>query len=537
MQVNANKPQLFVRQASGLVREFNISDTFVFNVLGFALGLVLAIAPTFLGGLYPNANVYMVITLGTILALFNGLTYGLFAAAMPRSGGDYVYIGRTLSPSLGFISNWGFSWSQFLGLGVYTAWTVQTALSPALSTFGYATGRNSFVELGSRVAEPAMIWGIGTLLLISVLLISIGGLRILKRFLNLLFLLAIAGTLVTLGLLLTTSHQEFVAAFNDFMLKNAQLPDAYNAIINLGRQNGLVTGGTTSFWQSVLALPVGYWVYIGFTYSVYIGGEVKEPQRTQSFAIIGALLFGYVLYMLILGQYYAVVGRDFNNAVAIVQNLKDSPLPVGGSMSFFTGILTRNVLLNVLMGVSTFLWFYLLLFVMTTFCVRNIFAWSFDQITPKVFTKVTKKQGAPWAATLLIIALAELFLTLQAFVGIAFINYIAMFSVCFLITGIAAIMFPYRKPHLFASAPAIVRRRIGGLPLIVIAGVGNVLLFAIILYSSLTNPGVSGVQGWLPTVIVGGVYLLGALVYYIARAVRRGQGVDFSLLYVEMPPE
>lgn len=537
MDTVKTKPKLFVRQASGLVREFNATDTFVFNVLGFALGLVLAITPTFLGGLYPNANIYWVITLGTVLALFNGLTYGLFAAAMPRSGGDYVFIGRTLSPALGFISNWGFSWSQFFGIGVYTAWTVQTALSPALSTFGYATGNQTFIQLGSRVAEPKMIWFIGSLLLLSVLIISVAGLRTLKRFLKVLFIVALAGTFVTLLVFLTTSHEQFVAAFNDFMVRNAQLPDAYNAIILLGKENGLVTGVPTSFWQSILALPVGYWVYIGFTYSVYIGGEVKEPQRTQSRAIVGALLFGYVFYMIVLGRYYDVVGRDFNNAVAIVQTLKNSPLPAGGAMGFFSGILTKNAFLNLLMGISTFLWFYLLLFVMTALCVRNIFAWSFDQITPKVFTEVTKRQGSPWVATLIIVAIAEVFLTIQAFVGIAFINYIAMFSVCFLIAGIAAVVFPYRKRQLFEAAPAIVRKRIAGIPLIVIAGVGNVILFLIVLYSSLTNSGVSGVQGWLPTIIVAALYAAGAVVYYIAKVVRRSKGVDFGLLYVEMPPE
>src|SRR5712692_6471130 len=51
MKIDTATPKLFVRQASGLVREFGVLDTFIFNVLGFALGLVLAITPTFLGSL------------------------------------------------------------------------------------------------------------------------------------------------------------------------------------------------------------------------------------------------------------------------------------------------------------------------------------------------------------------------------------------------------------------------------------------------------------------------------------------------------
>lgn len=527
--------KLFVRDASGLTPEFSAFDAFVFNVVAFALGLVLAITPTFLGGLYPRADIYWVLTIGMVLALFNAVTYGLFAVAMPRSGGDYIYIGRTLSPMAGFVANWGFTWSQFFGIGVYAVWCVQTALSPALSTFGYATNSPEIVALGTRVTEPVTVWAIGTALLLGVFLISVFGLRILKKFLNALFFVALVGTFVMLYVFLTTSHEQFVASFNNFMAANANLPDAYNAVIRLAAQNGLEPGVQTTFWNSLLALPVGYWAFIGFTFSVYIGGEVREVKRSQPLAIIGALLFGYAIYMITMGRYYDVVGLDFNNAVALLPTLKDNPLPTSPSMSFFAGILTPNVALNLLMSLSTFLWYYLMLFAMAAVCVRNIFAWSFDQIMPAGLTKLSN--GSPWVAYLVVMALAELFLTLHAFIGIGFINYIATFSVCFLIAGIAAVVFPFRRRQLFESSAPIVKRRLAGIPLITIAGVGNVVLFLVVLYSSLTNPGVSGVQGWLPGVALVVTYGTGYIVYQIARAVRKSQGIYFNLLSTELPPE
>ncbi len=530
-------PKIFVRQASGLVREFGVADTFIYNTLGYALGLVLATAPTFLGSLQPNANIYWVLTIGTILTLCNGIVYGLFSAAMPRSGGDYLFVGRTLNPGLGFVANWGFSWSQFLGIGVYTAWCVGTALSPALSTVGYSLSNKSLISLGIKVSSPLTLWVIGTILLGTVLFVTLSGMRTLKRFLNILFFVALIGTLAMMYVFLTTSHEEFIKAFNEFMGDNANLKDAYNEIIKMGTAKGLAVGTPTDFWSALLALPVGYWVFIGFTYSVYIGGEVKEPQKSQSIGIIGSLLFGYVVYMITMGTYYNVVGHDFNNAVALIQNIEGSPLPVGGSMSFFAGILTKNVTLNILMGLSTFLWFYLLLFVMVSFCVRNIFAWSFDRIMPESLTKITKKKGSPWVATLVIVGIAELFLTVQAFWGIAFINYIALFSVCFLITGIAAILFPYRRKSLFNNSPKIVKKRIFGVPLLVVAGIGNTLLFTIVLYSSLTNPGVSGVQGTLPIFVILGIYGLGYAVFFISKQVRKRQSINLDDIYNEIPPE
>lgn len=537
MSSRTSEAGLFVRQASGLRKEFTVTDTFVFNTLGYALGLVLAVIPTFLGGIQPDADIYVVLTIGTILTVFNGLVYGLFSAAMPRSGGDYVFIGRTLHPALGFVANWGFSWSQFLGLGVYTAWCVRDALAPALTTLGFATDSAPLVKLGATVGRPFPTFIIGSVLLFSVLLVSLGGLKLMKRILNALFVVALAGTGVMMVVLLAATREEFTAAFNGFMASHAALPDAYDAVIRLAEANGLQTGNPTSWLASLLALPIGYWAFIGFTYSAYVGKEVKEPEKSQSIGILGSLLFGYVVYMVTLGAYYSVVGRDFNNAIAIVQGLANNPLPTSGSMSFFAGILTKNILVNVLISVSTFLWFYLLLFVMATVCVRNIFAWSFDQIGPRALTNVSIRSGSPWVATLVIVAVAEVFMALQAFVGIAFMNYIAIFSVCFLVAGIAAIVFPYRRRELFDQAPSLVRRRILGLPLITLAGIGNTVLFTLVLYSALTNPGVGGVQGQLPIWILLGIYGAGFAVYAAAKARRARQGVDLDLLYQEIPPE
>ena len=530
-------PRLFVRQASGLIKEFSTIDTFIFNTLAFSLGLVLAVTPTFLGGLYPDASIYAVLTLGVVLTAFNGLVYGLFSAAMPRSGGDYVFISRTLSPSIGFAASWGFTWSQFLGLGVYAAWCVRDALSPALITLGYATGSEALIGAGTNALKPVPMFLIGTMLLAVVLAVSLSGTRVLKRFLNALFVIALIGTGVLMLVFLTTSHEEFVAAFNRVMKAHASLDNAYATVIEQAKSNGLQTGQPTSFWAALLALPVGYWAFIGFTYSAYVGGEIKEPQRSQTIGILGSLIFGYVVYMITMGAYYDVVGRDFNNAVALLQTLEKSPLPTSGSMSFFGGILTTNLLATILIAVSTFLWFFLMLFVMATICVRNIFAWSFDQLAPEVLSRVTDGRGAPWVATLLVVGCAELFLAAQAFAGVTFMNYIALFSVCFLIAGVAAIVFPYRRKELFEQAPAVVRRKVFGLPLITVAGIGNTVLFVLVLYSALTNAGMSGVSGMLPTFILIVIYGTGFLVYALMKTYRASRGVDLKLLYQEIPPE
>ena len=532
-------PELFARKSSGLIREFGIFDTFSFNVIGYALGLVLAITPFFAGALFPGANIFLILVIGTVFALFNGLTYSLLSAVMPRSGGEYVYNGRILHPAVGFMANWGFTWSQFLGIGIYTQWTVNYALAVSAATLGYALDSEDLLSTGIYIQESWPSFVFGTLVLMSVVLVQLLGMRFLRRFLNLFFIIAVIGTFVTLFIFLASSREEFIVAFNTFMASTTGLDDAYNSVIALARENGW-TPTTQTFSAALLALPLGYWVYIGFTYSAYVGGEVKEPQKTQSWGILGSLAFGFIIYMIAMDSYYSVVGTEFNNAAAYLEYNTDlSPLPVFGVLNFFAGLLTKSPILLISMSISFFLWFYLLLFVMVTICVRNMFAWSFDQIMPVALTKVTNRTRSPWTATVVVAILAWALLWASIFTPLFdyIFNYIAIFSIAFWITSFAAMLLPYRKPELFESAPAMVRRRVFGIPLITIAGAVNFVLFSLILYTSFTLPAFAGPVGPWAIAFVLGIYAVGLIIYFGVAALRKRQGINLSLLYREIPPE
>ena len=539
MTTEPTHPELFARKASGLVREFGFFDTFSFNVIGYALGLVIAITPFFAGALFPGANIFLILIVGTVLAVFNGLTYSLLAGAMPRSGGEYVYNGRVLHPAIGFMSNWGFTWSQFLGIGIYTQWAVNYALAVSLTTLGYALHNDGLYNAGLYIQTPSASFIFGVIVLVTVVIVQLLGMKFLRRFLNFFFVIATLGTLITLGIFIFSSRAEFIQAFNSFMSSTGGMNNAYSGIIDLARTNGW-TEVPASFWQVILALPLGYWVYIGFTYSAYVGGEVKEPQKTQSYAILASLVFGFILYMAVMGAYYAVVGTQFNNAAAFLEyNTSVNPLPVAGVLNFFASLLSSNALLLVLMDISFFLWYYLLLFVMFTICVRNLFAWSFDQITPVWLTKVTQKTRSPWSATVTVAVISLILLWASIFTPLFdyIFNYIAIFSIAFWITSFAAILLPYRKPELFAAAPDMVRGKIAGIPLVTIAGVVNLILFSLILYSSFTLPAFSGPVGPIAIAFLLGIYVVGVVIYFVAAGIRRQQGVDLALLYGEIPPE
>jgi basic amino acid/polyamine antiporter, APA family len=530
---------LFLRRSSGLVREFGGTDVFVFNTIGYALGLVLALIPLLMAGAVPEANVLVVVALGTVLTVANALTYGYLAAAMPRSGGEYVYLGRVVHPGVGFTANWGFTWSQLLGLALYASFTVNFGISIAFLTLGNVLEAGGLVTAGEDVAKEWPTFLIGTVMIVAVLGVLCAGPRVVRRVLNILFVPALIGSFITLIVLLTTSHDEFVSNFNSFMGSQAD-GQTYDSILASARDAGFVVEPST-IGAILLAIPIGYYIYIGFTYSSYIGGEVKEPAKTQPRVIALTLAFAAAMYLICLWRFYDIVDKDFVNSVVYLDNNTDdgSGLPVSPVLNLFTGIMTGSTILNVLMALSFFLWHFLLLFVIAMICTRNLFAWSVDRVAPDALTKVDRRFHSPWVATLVIIACAEVLLALYVFTTIFqdVSNYIVLFSIAFWIASFAAILLPYRRPELFATAPDYVQRRIGGVPVITLLGVGNLILFSMVLYSAFKLPAFSGPTGSDAVIFVIGVYLAGVVWYLAARAIQKRRGIDLDLLYREIPPE
>ncbi|MCW2919451.1 MAG: amino acid permease-associated region, partial [Actinomycetia bacterium] len=82
---------VFVRNSTGLIREVSFFDAFIMNTFGMNV----AVGGVFLylqaQTAFPGGNILLAVVIGTLLMAFTLLrVYSEFAAAMPRSGGDYV---------------------------------------------------------------------------------------------------------------------------------------------------------------------------------------------------------------------------------------------------------------------------------------------------------------------------------------------------------------------------------------------------------------------------------------------------------------
>src|SRR6266516_5094495 len=93
---------LFVRKATGLVRGWSVWDAFIYSAISInfvTLGLYAFSYANFI----PKGSLLWAVILSGAYLVFQAITYASLIAAMPRAGGDYVWMSRTLGGGIGFV--------------------------------------------------------------------------------------------------------------------------------------------------------------------------------------------------------------------------------------------------------------------------------------------------------------------------------------------------------------------------------------------------------------------------------------------------
>jgi hypothetical protein len=110
-------------------------------------------------------------------------------------------------------------------------------------------------------------------------------------------------------------------------------------------------------------------------------------------------------------------------------------------------------------------------------------------------------------------------------------------AVTFVCVGLAAVVFPYRKPDVFNAAPF--NGRLGGIPIMSIVGAISVacMLGVITILATDPNSGTAWSTNPGRVKVVAAIFIGGGVVYYAIRAFQRRRGIDIDLAYREIPPE
>jgi len=148
--------QVFARKSSGLIRVMSPYSAFAYNVLNIGVifpWVYISVA------LAPDANVPLGILITGIFTAFLAVVYAGLAAAMPRTGGDYVFQSRTLKPWIGFAVVSTMIITFFLQWQALAGWlTAVLGFAPLFTGLGLTMNNAQFLNLGTWFATPFGIW-------------------------------------------------------------------------------------------------------------------------------------------------------------------------------------------------------------------------------------------------------------------------------------------------------------------------------------------------------------------------------------------
>jgi amino acid transporter len=528
-----SSPSLYTRQATGLVREISVGSNIALNVSFVSLPLAVLIA-TQAPYAFPGASPFWVTVIAAALCVFPVLLYALFMAVMPRSGGDYIFVSRTVDPWVGFAANFNITAWYLLVIAYFGYLLAPFGFSSAFTTLGVAADSKWFTDAGATLATSknwGFVTGAVTLVLVA-LMMSLSLHRALQIF-KALFAFSLVGVVISIILLLIHGRDDFVDAV-------AQFGGNYDKVISDAHNAGYAGGSGFDFKNTILAMPLAFASFGYAIVTAYAGGEVRSPRSSGRRAMLWSLLISGALVAVLMGLASRTFGNDFLGSATFLSNNGNEAYPFGSPSFFFfyVSMLTGSSFVIALISFSFIVAFIVALPATFLIATRSLFAWSFDRILPSRVSDVNERTRSPLVANAVVLAVTLIYLVLIVYGSSKFLEIFFTAGMAelltFMVVALTAIWFPFRRRALYNASP--IRRSIGGIPMLALVGVAALLVYVLFFYPLATNDtlGANTTTGWVATAIIAG---LGIAIYPVSYLINKARGIDLRLAFRELPPE
>ncbi|HZS61320.1 MAG TPA: amino acid permease, partial [Gemmatimonadaceae bacterium] len=226
--------------------------------------------------------------IGGLLALCGAACYSELGAAMPRSGGEYVYLSDTFHPFLGFLGGW-------------VSLTVGFAAPIALAGIAFGHYASVFLPLSQRQASLVAI--------VALTLIHAASLRLARWFQ--------VGVTTLVVLLIAT----FIAAAIWY---------PHPVTIGFAPTRGAL--GEMAQPEFAVSLIYVSYAYSGWNAAGYVAGEITEPEQNIPRALLLGTALVTVLYVLLNWAFLRTVPIARLDNVVEVAALSATQIfgPIGG---------------------------------------------------------------------------------------------------------------------------------------------------------------------------------------------------------------
>lgn len=368
-----------------------------------------------------GSNQWMLIlwVIGGITAICGALTLAELSAAMPRTGGDYVYLYEAFGPLPAFLSGWVSFLIGFSGPSAAAALSMAKYMLAPLGMEASALG------LWERVLAT-----IAVLIFAAIHVAGRSQTARVQTWVTVLKLALLIG-LAVVGLVAGRSH---LANLNDLTPVDGKL-------------------AVTLLSSSIFI----YYGYTGWNAAAYLAGEVRDPQRTLPRAVLYGTAGVMVLY-LALNVVYAmalsaadigqIVAKDGFDAVGPIAELAATRLFGSG----WAGPLSFAIGLMLLSSLSAYL----------LIGPRVLYAMAVAGQFPNIAARLTGRANTPGIATLFQVVAALILLwagTLRgiieyAGIGLSIFSMLAMSSIFVLRIRQPELPRPFRTPG-YPVTPAI----------------------------------------------------------------------------------
>ena len=255
-----------------LKRQLGLFDSSMM-VIGIVIGSGIFMTTGLMADALPSASLILIVwVLGGIQMIAGALTFAELGAAMPRAGGQYVY----LREAFGHLPAFLFGWVAFSAYVTGTNAAIAVAIAEHLGSFYPSLSTHSIlVNIGNFGLSVGQLVAVSLLVVLSV--VNYLGVILGKWVQNIFTVLKIGSILLfaLTGIFISTGNQI------NFSLNPTGM--GFGSIIT-----GIGIALVAVNWT------VGGWEYVTFT-----AGEIKHPKRNLPLALFFGTLVILVLYLLI----------------------------------------------------------------------------------------------------------------------------------------------------------------------------------------------------------------------------------------------
>jgi basic amino acid/polyamine antiporter, APA family len=533
--VGEERPALFLRKATGLVRGWSVRDAMIYACLSTNV-VTLGLYEFSFASAFPKGQLLTSILISAVWVSFLVIAYAGLVVTIPRAGGDYIWQSRILGSGVGFVmaaTGWWFI--LWLWAPIYGNILSVELFQPLWATLGYP-GQAAWFGTHNGIFVVCLI----TIALAGVLVsIGMAGYARVQKWC---FYGGLLGFAIIVVLLLSFSHGSFVTSFNFEAHKIFGLSNAYTATTSAAGKLGYTAPafGFGPLGPTMLLVPMMLFYLLWPNWGTTLYGEVRgagDFRRvfTGMFAGLWITVALSVVFLLLFAKTFG--WAFFQDANALSANAKGI-LPIWPYPVMLAGWLVHNTVFQVILILLMSLWFFGWVGTLFLSSTRVIFAAAFDRVLPDRAAQVSEKRRVPMASLVLMLLPAVGLSALYSY-SATFVTYTLdatlVIAVTYLFSAIAVVVLPWRKPDLWRASPAS-RMKLLGVPIVPVAGLVTIGLIGYSLYEWLSNSAYA-VNKPASLVYMGCMYVLAIVIYVTARLVRSRQGIDLSLINKEIPVE